>query len=295
MLFLPYKIDVDLKRIPFITILVILACLFIFKKQLDSNEKYVSAVNYYCSESLSVSMKRLVRSLDTAHLGCGYFWDSIRASNNPDAAMLELVNSSGNADKYDLERLKTEYAYFLKIVPKNLIDILDYDPGSLNIFKMISSSFTHASWSHVIGNLIFFYVFAAAVEVVVGSLAYLGIIFVMTITTSLAYSLSTLGNADAVPTVGLSGIVMGMVAMLGVMLPKVNIKCFFWFIIIFRTFRVPALFLAAWYVGWDFYDMKNDRGSNVNYVAHVSGALTGILFAFYYVTSKKSFVGKLRK
>ena len=272
-----------------------LVCLFIFKKQLDSNEKYVSAVNYYCSESLSLSMKRFIRALDTEQLGCGYFFDSIRASSSPEATMAELIASNGKADKQDLERLKTEYIYYLKTVPKNLTDLLDYEPGSLNVLKMISSSFTHASWSHVIGNLIFFYVFAAAIEVVVGSLTYLGIIFVMTITTSLAYSFSSTGNANAVPTVGLSGIVMGMVAMLGVMLPRVKIKCFFWFIVIVRIFRIPALFLAIWYVGWDFYDMKHDRGSNVNYVAHVSGALTGISFALFYVTSRKQFIKKLRK
>jgi len=295
MFFIPYKIDIDLKRLPFVTILVILACLFIFKTQLDSNEKYVSAVNYYCSESLSDSMKRFIRSLDTEHLGCGYFFDSIRSSSNPQVNMMELIELNEHADKQDLERLKTEYNYFLKMVPNNLTDLLDYEPGSLNILTMISSSFTHASWSHVIGNLIFFYVFAAAIEVVVGSLTYLGIIFVMTITTSLAYSLSSLGDVNAVPTIGLSGIVMGMVAMLGVMLPRVNIKCFFWFILIFRVFRIPALFLAVWYVGWDFYDMKHERGSNVNYVAHVSGALTGTLIALFYVTSRKSFIKQLRK
>ncbi len=295
MLFLPYKIDIDLKRVPFVTFVVMLACLFVFKQQLDSNDKYVSAVNYYCSESLSPRMKRFIRDLDVEHLGCGYFFDSIRSSSDPDVMIVRLIESNEKADKHDLERLKNEYSYFLKMVPHNLTDLLDYEPGSLNILQMISSSFTHASWSHVIGNLIFFYVFAAAVEVVVGSLTFLGIIFVMTITTSLAYSLSSIGNVSAVPTVGLSGIVMGMVAMLGVMLPKVNIKCFFWFILIFRTFRIPALFLAIWYVGWDFYDMKHDRGSNVNYVAHVSGALTGILFALFYATSRKQFIRKLRR
>jgi membrane associated rhomboid family serine protease len=67
-------------------------------------------------------------------------------------------------------------------------------------------------------------------------------------------------------------------------MPAVRIRCFFWFFVIFRIFRVPALFLALWYVGWDIFDMNRlGNDSLINYVAHVSGAAIGALFGVYYL------------
>ena len=107
--------------------------------------------------------------------------------------------------------------------------------------------------------------------------------------TSLAYGFVMAGVDGALPTVGLSGVVMAAVAALGIMLPTVRIRCFFWFIVFFRIFRIPALILAAWYIGWDIYAYKEyGDESYVNYVAHLSGALIGGLFGGYYLLFRRA-------
>ncbi len=106
--------------------------------------------------------------------------------------------------------------------------------------------------------------------------------------TSLAYSFVMAGVEGALPTVGLSGVVMAAVAALGIMLPTVRIRCFFWFIVFFRRFSIPALFLAAWYIGWDVYAYTEyGDESYVNYVAHLSGAPIGGLFGGYYLVFRR--------
>ncbi len=303
MLFLPYKIDINLARVPFVTLIIMVICLLIFNKQVDSNQKYNKAMDHYCNESLSRQLIILVNKLDFNHIGCGAFWESIRSSKDPQATLLNLTNTSNGffSDhqvskqvQQEYDSIYQEYQYFLKMVPYDLTNQLQYEPENFNLFKMITSSFSHISWMHVIGNLIFFYVFAAAIEIITGSVVFLGIVILMSITTSMAYSLSVFGDEYTLPSVGLSGVVMGMMAMLAILVPKVRIKCFFWFIILFKTFRIPALFLAVWYIGWDFYDMKNERGSGVNYIAHVSGAITGIIIAFVYMLAKPKFIRKIR-
>jgi membrane associated rhomboid family serine protease len=97
-----------------------------------------------------------------------------------------------------------------------------------------------------------------------------------------------IGVEQALPTLGLSGVVMSSVSALGVMMPAARIRCFFWFLIYFKTFRVSALILALWYVGWDIYEMnKFGNHSYINYVTHVSGAGIGVLFGIFYSLFRK--------
>jgi membrane associated rhomboid family serine protease len=41
--------------------------------------------------------------------------------------------------------------------------------------------------------------------------------------------------------------------------------------------------IATWYIGWNVYDMHHaDPAAHINYVAHVSGAITGVLLGVFY-------------
>lgn len=194
-----------------------------------------------------------------------------------------------------LDILRTGYERFERAVPLNLTDELQYDPLQLKIKQMVTAVFSHGSWTHLIFNLVFFYAFAASVEIIVGSLSFMFIILAMAVSTGLAYSYSVAGTPEAaLPTVGLSGIVMGMMALLAVMAPKVKIRCFFWFLFFVRFFSLPALLLAAWYIGGDLYNMSTDDGSaGINFVAHVSGAASGALIGLLYWLIKPDYMRDL--
>ena len=149
---------------------------------------------------------------------------------------------------------------------------------------------------HLVGNLLFFYIFAASVELVIGHLVFAAFVLLSSIGTSVAYSFATAHLEDAMPTVGLSGVVMAMLAALAIMLPHARINCVFWFVVIIRVFHIPAIFFAIWYVGWDIYDMQRfGATSGINYVAHISGAIMGALLAFYYVVFEQKRVREATK
>ena len=159
---------------------------------------------------------------------------------------------------------------------------------------MLSSSFSHGSWQHLGFNLLFFYVFAASIELIVGLLVFPLIILTMCITTSVAYSYGLFGTNATLPTVGLSGVVMGMMAMLAVLMPHVRIKVFIWILVFVRVVSVPALFVTLWYVGWDIFGLRHsDESTGVDYVAHVSGAATGALLAIGVLLFNPKFMDRL--
>ena len=161
-------------------------------------------------------------------------------------------------------------------------------PRSFSLTHMITAVFSHGNVTHLLGNLFFFFAFAASVEIIVGMFAFMVIIFSLAVGTNLAYSAVMFTYNAALPTLGLSGVVMGMIGLFVFLLPTANIRCFFWFLVIIRILRIPAWFLATWYIGWDVFQLYNAPGeSNVNVVAHVSGALIGLLIGVIFYRHRR--------
>jgi len=153
---------------------------------------------------------------------------------------------------------------------------LMYYPDVLNPFKMISSTLSHADFWHIFGNLLFFLAFAPALEILINSRwLYLKVLISVSVITSLSYSMFSIGT-DAIPSLGLSGVVMGMIGLSAYMMPNAKIRCFLWIVWYAKVVYIPAWILAAWYIGWDTYDMfEHGNNSGINLVAHVSGGLAG--------------------
>ncbi|MDH3468793.1 MAG: rhomboid family intramembrane serine protease, partial [Gammaproteobacteria bacterium] len=169
-----------------------------------------------------------------------------------------------------------------------------YHPGSWDPVTMLTANFAHGGWDHVIGNLVFFFAFATAVELIVGSLSFAIVVLLMSFGTSISYSLAMASASDPLPTVGLSGVVMGMMALLTYLWPTGKIRCFWWFLIRFGTVAVPAWLLALWYIGFDVYHLLSEEEMGaVNLVAHVSGALIGLLLGMTWFRRRKRTVHEI--
>lgn len=306
MLFFPYRADVALHRIPFITVAVCALCLYIFTQQLSSQQDYINAVEGFCQSATDRATLTVLRKVSHQNSGnpCASVFLTIREAKDPvteidmaiqQAQALKLFKTKQQDTDYMRDVISASYARFDRTVPQNLTDKLQYNPDDLNIKRMVTSNFTHGDWPHIVFNLLFFFAFAASVEIITGSLVFSAIILAMSVTTGLAYSYSVAGTVSAaIPTIGLSGVVMGMMAMLAVMVPMLRIRCFFWFVVFFRRFSVPALLLAAGYVGLDIVSLMQDDGSaGINFVAHVSGAATGALLGGVYWLVRPKFISNL--
>ena len=302
MFFLPYKLDSDLNRIPFITIFFCLLSIFIFWNQYRQDLGYKNGVEKFCNENIQRNDLILIRKVTHKETGnqCEKLFESIRNAPVPEEKLNELalqsdpIGSFANTEddySYRLVRLEELYRQYEYTVPKNLTLELAYDPKDMDLVRMLTSTFSHGDILHLLGNLLFFYLFSSSVEFLFGSLLYFGFILAATVGTSIAYSYSMLGVEDALPTIGLSGVVMASVAAMAVMRPTAKIRCFFWFFIFYKIFRIPALLLAVWFIGWDIYEMNlygND--SYINYVAHVSGAGIGIVFGAVFLVFRRDYI-----
>jgi len=304
MLFFPYKADVDLGRWPIMTLLVCGICIWVFARQALSAYAYGNALENYCNNRITREEQVAARYLDKApneHY-CQVLL-TIRESSNPKIAIQQMAAASKPTPFYRSREDSVEYVRgvltassqkFERTVPRNLTDELQYDPATLNVMSMLTAAFSHGGWWHLASNLLFFFAFAASVEVITGYLYYFAFIVVAAIGTHLAYAYSVRDVVAALPTVGLSGVVMAMMAFLATVVPTLSIRCFFWFLIFIRIFRVPALVLAGLFILQNVFDYMNvDPSDNVNYVAHISGAAIGVALGIVYRIRHREFLKDL--
>ena len=169
-----------------------------------------------------------------------------------------------------------------------------YYPDSWNPIRMVSSSLAHAGFLHLAGNLVFFLAFAPALEIIVANpIRFAGILLLVAIVTSASYSLWTALTGDPnIPSLGFSGVVTGMIGLAAFLMPRARIRVFFW-LIVWKTFYVPAWILAAIYIGvdaWTMFAQGNQGG--INLVAHVSGGVAGFAYGWFRLGERKAEIGE---
>lgn len=165
-----------------------------------------------------------------------------------------------------------------------------YYPGSWNPLTMLTSSLAHANLMHLAGNLVFFLAFAPALELLIGNrLRYIGIMLLISFVVGISYSISVLiGRSPDLPSLGFSGVVMGIIGLSAFLMPQARIKVFWWYILAWKTLYIPAWIVAACYLGLDAFTMLfSDNFGGVNIVAHVMGGITGYLYGYFRLQERR--------
>ena len=142
--------------------------------------------------------------------------------------------------------------------------------------------FMHGSWLHIIGNMLFLWIFGNNVEDAMGPLRFLGFYLLAGIAATAAQTVVTLWagtNADAaVPNLGASGAVSGVLGAYLVILPTASVLT----LLLYFLVEVPAfLFLGFWF-GFQLWEggfsiVNPQAGGGVAFFAHIGGFVFGVL------------------
>jgi membrane associated rhomboid family serine protease len=151
-----------------------------------------------------------------------------------------------------------------------------------NAYRIITSMFVHGGWMHIIGNMLFLWIFGDNVEDVLGHFRYLMFYLVAGICGTILESLVTF-HSD-VPLVGASAAISGVIAGYFMFFPKVRIRALFLF---FIKVSFPAgIYIIIWIVTQFLSGLQTlvygGQVGGVAYLAHVGG----IIFGFLYCKSK---------
>jgi membrane associated rhomboid family serine protease len=146
---------------------------------------------------------------------------------------------------------------------------------------VLSSMFMHASWVHILGNMLFLWIFGNNVEDVMGRLRFVVFYLVAGFAAALAQTYVTLhwsGTlAASIPNVGASGAIAGVLGAYLVLLPHARVLTLLFGFIPWRL--SAGFFLVAWFVFqlWegDFSITHPGQGGGVAFAAHVGGFIFG--------------------
>jgi membrane associated rhomboid family serine protease len=147
---------------------------------------------------------------------------------------------------------------------------------------VLTAMFLHASWLHLLGNMLFLWIFGNNVEDALGGLRYLVFYFAGGLAATAVQTFVTLSYAtDAeatIPNVGASGAISAVLGGYLVLLPHAKVLT----IIVFVLRELPAvLFLGIWF-GFQLLDgslsvAHPEAGGGVAFFAHIGGFVFGFL------------------
>ena len=151
----------------------------------------------------------------------------------------------------------------------------EYDISfSIALLPLFTSMFLHGGILHLLGNMLFLWIFGDNVEGRLGHLRYLLFYIICGVAASVFH---TLINPDSlIPTVGASGAIYGVLGAYWLCFPHSMVTVFYWIFILFGTFQMRASWVLGIYVGLDLFKGLNNTGGNVAVWAHVGGFFAGL-------------------
>jgi membrane associated rhomboid family serine protease len=147
----------------------------------------------------------------------------------------------------------------------------------------VSSMFVHASWLHILGNMLFLFIFGNNVEDVMGRLRFLVFYLASGFAAALSQTWVTLhwasAQAASIPNVGASGAIAGVLGAYFVLLPHARVVTLLFGFLPWRL--SAAFFLGFWFLLqlWEsgFSLTHPAAGGGVAFAAHVGGFLFGAI------------------
>lgn len=171
------------------------------------------------------------------------------------------------------------------------LDQFIYDFGAIpkevsegqRTFTLLTSMFLHGSLMHLLGNMVFLWIFADNIEATVGN----GRFFLFYMLGGLAAHLGhiLIDPSSMIPTVGASGAIAAVMGAYMVMFPRSRVRVLF---VIFPFYVSAWIFLGLWL----YFQLESgvttlqfvgdEQGGGVAYWAHIGGFAFGVLAGFFF-------------
>jgi membrane associated rhomboid family serine protease len=190
-------------------------------------------------------------------------------------------------------------------VPQEPVDELAYHPCEVNdscrvvgqdwYITALSSMFMHGSIDHLLGNMLFLWIFGNNVEDALGRGRYLAFYLAAGFAATAAQTFVTLAwgsPAEAtIPNLGASGAVSGVLGAYLVLLPNARVITAIFLVVFFFFTEIPAwVFLGVWFLfqAWSggFSLLNPQAGGGVAFFAHIGGFAFGALAVRLFVARR---------
>ena len=216
--------------------------------------------------------------------------DTLRPKGAPFVTRVLLVT---NVIVFALQLLSGSFAeklvFIFGFVPARLFDPARSGYSVVEVaITFVSSLFLHGGFVHLIGNMLYLWVFSNTVEFRFGAGRFFGLYIACGAFGSLMHALLFPGSL--IPSIGASGSIAGILGAFLVLAPRSKIVTLFPLIVSWAIAEVPALlFLPAWFLMQflnGFFSLSSAKGvqevAGVAWWAHIGGFILGAICALVF-------------
>jgi membrane associated rhomboid family serine protease len=168
-----------------------------------------------------------------------------------------------------------QFVYTYGSIPKETL-------AGQDTFTLFTSMFLHGSWMHLLGNMLFLWIFADNIEATIGNFRFLIFYLIGGLAAHAGHIYFNMGSE--IPTVGASGAISAVMGAYLVMYPTSKIKM----LVLVFFIRVPAfIFLIFWIVqqvtlGNQSLQSMTSETAGVAWWAHIAGFAFGLVAGLFY-------------
>lgn len=159
---------------------------------------------------------------------------------------------------------------------------ITHSPTIVTYGSLLSSMFIHGGFDHIIGNMLYLWIFGDNVEDRLGHFGFLGFYLLSGLVGSGAHILTAMNST--VPTIGASGAISGVLGAYFILYPRAKVMALIPLGIFLRIMSLPAaLFLGFWillqiFLGFASLPGAGAGGGGTAWFAHIGGFVPGIIF-----------------
>ncbi|MGZ3853522.1 MAG: rhomboid family intramembrane serine protease [Flavisolibacter sp.] len=182
-------------------------------------------------------------------------------------------------------------------VTRQRVEIPGLAPTHINVYlTLITSMFMHGGLAHILGNMLFLFIFGDNLEDAMGHSRYFFFYLLCGVIAGLSHVFATyfLGQSPYVPSLGASGAISGVMAGYLVLFPRRRVRIWLFF---FFTISVPAFIaVGVWFV----FQLINGLGAlggdeaagGIAYAAHIGGFIAGLLLVKMFEKRRRVLVNQ---
>ncbi|MGA2141328.1 MAG: rhomboid family intramembrane serine protease [Brevinematales bacterium] len=165
--------------------------------------------------------------------------------------------------------------YHFSMIPS----IFFHDP-SANWFRPITYLFLHGGYLHIIGNMLFLFIFGGNIEDILGHIRFIFFYLAVGACGGLFQAALTMGTSD--PIIGASGAISGVLTAYILLFPNRRILTIIFLGFFIMPVRIPAFIYITIWIGGQLLGLASSvlgrSGSNVAYFVHFGGIIAGFLY-----------------
>lgn len=276
---IPWQVDVPQDRYPFANWLIVagIVAAFVFQTMsirerkaqlLEVTAQYANRPVEDIVRDFNVDEKRLKEIQKSAEIAVEKLQDALPPNIKPTVVR----------DTFIKQAIIQEYFVWGKVRPFIL--------NGWHLNGLFGHIWLHEGIIHLLGNLLFLWIFGNAVCAKIGNLKYLFFYLGLGVVAAASHLIFTGGSA-----LGASGAINGIVGMFLVFFPENEITCYFvfFFPLLVRPYAKEFCLSSMWVILlWLAFDIwgATSGGGRVAYFAHLGGFFAGVLLAIVMLKTK---------